>query len=492
MDRHLPVLIVVAALMGAPLCLLVRQPRVVWALFTAVTWSIAGMAILLLGQVLREGPVRYAMGGWPAPLGIEFRVDVLGGFVLTIVSCMAAVVAPYARRSVEREVAEDRIHQFYAVMLLALTGLLGLTATGDIFNAFVFLEVSSLATYVLVSVGQDRRALVSAFRYLVMGTVGGTFYLIGVGFLYVQTGTLNMQDLAVTLPQWIDTRTSAVAFAFLTVGLSLKLALFPLHLWLPGAYSYAPSVVSAFLAATATKVAAYLMLRVFFTVFGEAVAFRELPVAATLPAVGLFGALAMSLVAVFQTNLKRLLAYSSIAQIGYIVMAVSLGTQGGLTAGIGHLFNHALMKGALFLAAGCVAYRIGSVRLEEMRGLGRRMPWTAAAITLGGASLVGMPLTAGFISKWHLVAAILDEGQWGLVALILASSLLAVAYVWRVVGFLYLKDPPNGSALAGEAPWSMLVPTWTLVVANVWFGLDTRGSLGVAAEAARSLLGGQP
>jgi multicomponent Na+:H+ antiporter subunit D len=492
MDRHLPALVVITALIGAPLCLLVRQPRAVWALFTAITWSIAAMAISLLVRVLGDGPVRYAMGGWSAPLGIEFRIDALGGFVLMIVASMAAVVAPYSLRSVEREIPASRIHQFYAVLLLALTGLLGLTATGDIFNAFVFLEVSSLATYVLVSLGRDRRALVSAFRYLVMGTVGGTFYLIGVGFLYVQTGTLNMQDLAATLPQWIDTRTSAVAFAFLTVGLSLKLALFPVHLWLPGAYSYAPSVVSAFLAATATKVAVYLMLRVFFTVFGEAVSFGELPVAATLPAVGLFGALAMSLVAVFQTNLKRLLAYSSIAQIGYIVMAISLGTQAGLTAGIGHLFNHALMKGALFLAVGCVVYRLGSVRLEEIRGLGRRMPWTAAAIFVGGASLVGMPLTAGFISKWHLVSAILAGGQWGLVALILTSSLLAVAYVWRVVAFLYLREAPSDALPAGEAPWSMLAPTWALVLANVWFGLDTRGSLGIAAQAAASLLGGQP
>ena len=492
MDHHLPVLVVVTALVGAPLCILVRQPRVVWGLFTAITWSIAAMAVTLLLQVLSEGPVRYALGGWPPPLGIELRVDVLGGFVLTIVSGMAAVVAPYSLRSVEQEVDAARVHQFYAVLLLALTGLLGLTATGDIFNAFVFLEISSLATYVLVSLGRDRRALVSAFRYLVMGTVGGTFFLIGIGFLYVQTGTLNMLDLAAILPQWIDTRTSAVAFAFLTVGLSLKLALFPLHLWLPGAYSYAPSVVSAFLAATATKVAAYLMLRVFFTVFGQAVAFGELPVAATLPAVGLFGALAMSLVAVFQTNLKRLLAYSSIAQIGYIVTAASLGTQAGLTAGIGHLFNHAMMKGALFLAVGCIAYRIGSVRLEEIRGLGRRMPWTAAAIFVGGASLVGMPLTVGFISKWHLVSAILAEGQWGLVALILTSSLLAVAYVWRIVGFLYLRDAPSGAAPVREAPLSMLAPTWALVLANVWFGLDTRGSLGVATQAALGLLGGQP
>lgn len=492
MESHLPVLVVVTALVGAPLCVLTRQPRAVWVLFTAVTWSIAAMALAMLRQVLEEGPIRYALGGWPPPLGIELSVDVLGGFVLAIVSGMAAVVAPYSLRSVEREVDPNRIHQFYAVLLLALTGLLGLTATGDIFNAFVFLEISSLATYILVSLGRDRRALVSAFRYLVMGTVGGTFFLIGIGFLYVQTGTLNMQDLAAILPQWIDTRTSAVAFAFLTVGLSLKLALFPLHLWLPGAYSYAPSVVSAFLAATATKVAAYLMLRVFFTVFGQAVAFRELPVAATLPAVGLFGALAMSLVAVFQTNLKRLLAYSSIAQIGYIVTAASLGTQAGLTAGIGHLCNHAVMKGALFLAVGCIAYRIGSVRLEEIRGLGRRMPWTAAAICVGGASLVGLPLTAGFLSKWHLVAAVLAEGRWGLVALILSSSLLSVAYVWRVVGFLYLRDPPVGAPPVGEAPWSMLAPTWLLALGNVWLGLDARGSFEVAAQAARTLLGGQP
>jgi multicomponent Na+:H+ antiporter subunit D len=490
MEQHLIALAVVVPLLAAPVCLLLRHPRLVWGFVTLVTWSVLAMSIALLLRVLDSGPIRYSMGDWPPPIGIEFRLDVVNAFVLLIVSSIAAVVMPYAFRSVELEIPRRLTRFFYALFLLSFTGLLGITLTGDIFNAFVFLEIASLSTYALVAFGKDRRALVSAFRYLVMGTVGGTFYLIGVGFLYVQTGTLNMADMAERLPAVADSRTSAVAFAFLTVGLSLKIALFPLHLWLPGAYSYAPSMISAFLASTATKVAVYLMLRVFFTVFGQAIDFTDMPVQHTLLPLALIGALVMSLVAVFQTNVKRLLAYSSIAQIGYMVMGISLGTVGGLTAGIVHLFNHAMIKGALFLAVGCAFYHVGSVRMNDLRGLGKRMPWTSAAILIGGLSLIGMPLTSGFVSKWYLLAAVLEQDRWPLAVLILVSSLLAVAYVWRIVENAYFRDPPEDAWTAREAPLSMLVPTYVLIVANIWFGLDTEWSVGIARQAAEALVGG--
>jgi multicomponent Na+:H+ antiporter subunit D len=326
-----------------------------------------------------------------------------------------------------------------------------------------------------------------------MGTIGATFYVIGIGLLYMMTGTLNMADLAQRLPQVAETRTILVALAFLTVGMSLKLALFPLHLWLPNAYCYAPSMVTAFLAATATKVGVYVLLRIFFSVFGAAYVFEAMPVGKILLTLAILAMFAASTVAIFQNNVKRMLAYSSVAQIGYIVLGISFASVTGLTGGIVHLFNHAVTKGALFLVLGCVFLRLGSVRLDDMAGLGRAMPLTMAAFVVGGLSLIGLPLTAGFISKWYLILAALEAGWWPVAALVVLSSLLAVVYVWRVVEVVYFRPAPGGGAQAvREAPLDMLIPAWILIAAIVYFGLDTSFSVGVAGRAAALLLGAGP
>jgi len=305
----------------------------------------------------------------------------------------------------------------------------------------------------------------------------------------MMTGTLNMQDLAARLPAVWDTRTVRAGFAFLAVGIGLKLAMFPLHLWLPNAYTYAPSVVTAFLAATATKVAVYVLLRFMLGIFGIDFSLRRMPLEYILLPVGVLGILSASLVAIYQVEVKRLLAYSSVAQIGYMVLGIGLASTTGITGAILHLFNHALMKGALFLALAAVAYRMGSTALSDLAGLGRRMPWTLFAIVVGGLSLIGVPGTVGFVSKWYLVLASLEQGLWPVALLILLGSLLAVVYVWKLVEAAYLTEP-QGDVAVQEAPLSILVPLWLLVIANVYFGVHTEVSVGLAREAAAVLTGG--
>ncbi|MFP6639739.1 MAG: proton-conducting transporter membrane subunit, partial [Myxococcota bacterium] len=279
-----------------------------------------------------------------------------------------------------------------------------------------------------------------------------------------------------------------MAFAFLVVGTSIKLAVFPLHQWLPNAYTYAPSIVSAFLAATATKVAYYVLLRFIFTLFGVTFVFEVVGLSYLLLPLSLIAMFVGSAAAIYQTNIKRLLAYSSIAQIGYMTLGLSLANQEGLTGGLVHLFNHALMKGGLFLVVACIVFRTGSAQIEDMRGLGRRMPLTMAAFLIGGLSLIGVPGTVGFVSKWYLVLGALDRG-WPIVAfLILASSLLAAVYVWRVVEVMYFQE--GELAPRKEASLSRLVPTWALIGATIFFGLNTDFPLGVAGRAAGLLLGG--
>lgn len=491
-QAQLPALQVLFPLVGAALVAFLRGPRLAYWLALAVTLVLPVIAAGLTWQVLATGPVSYAMGGWPPPIGIEYRVDALNAPVLLLVSAVAAVIMPFARHSVALEIEPDRQAWFYSMYLVCLSGLLGVAITGDAFNAFVFLEISSLSTYVLIALGRDRRALLASFQYLIMGTIGATFYVIGVGFLYTLTGTLNMVDMAQRLhavgPE--EMRAVVIALAFLAVGVSLKLALFPLHVWLPNAYAYAPSWVTVFLAATATKVAVYLLVRYLFAVFGVVFEIRALPIDELIVGLSVAAMFVASFAAVFETNVKRMLAYSSVAQVGYITLGVGLANQAGLTGGLVHIANHAVMKAALFLAMGAVVFRGVPMRLTEMAGIGRRMPFTMAVFTVGALGLVGVPGTAGFISKWYLAVGALDRGWWLLAFMIVGSSLIAVVYVGKVLEAVWLREPSPDVAGASDPPLSMMLPMVVMAGATVWFGFDTGWTVGLAGAAATMLLGG--
>jgi len=477
-------------MLGAAVAALLPPGRLPWLWATAISWFMLYAAVVLAAQAMDLGVLSYWMGGWEPPFGIEYRLDPANALLALLIALLAAVVLPYAGRSLAAEVPQEKSPYLYAALLLFLAGQMGIAVTGDAFNVFVFLEISSLATYALIGMGRNRRALTASFSYLIMGTVGATFFLIGVGLLYAMTGTLNMADLAARIPEVAESRTVHTAFAFIVIGICLKLALFPLHLWLPNAYTYAPSAVTALMAATATKVAIYVLVRFIYTVFGPAFSFGDMPLAYLLVPLAVVGLLSTSVVAIGQDKIKRMLAYSSVAQIGYMVLGIGMATTAGLTAALLHVFNHALMKGALFMALGCIALRFGTSQLAVFRGLGRRMPWTMAAFVAGGLSLIGVPLTVGFISKWYLVLAAIELGWWPIVAVIIIGSLLAIIYIWRVVEVAYLQAPDDDTRC--EAPLSLLLPTWALVLANFWFGIDTRVTVGMAERAAALLTGAGP
>lgn len=488
-EQHLPILLIVLPLVAAPLLVLFGSRKLALPLALGVCWAVFAIAITLLLRVKESGPISYELGGWPSPYGIVYVVDYLSSFMLVLVSGLGAIVLTYAPLSIKREIPISKHYLFYSTYLLCMTGLLGMCITGDLFNVFVFLEISSLSSYALISLGKTRRAPLASLHYLIIGTIGATFFLIGIGLLYQMTGTLNMADIASRLESVDASRTKLVAFAFMTVGLCIKMAVFPLHTWLPNAYTYAPSVVTCFIAATATKVSVYAFIRLVFGIFTPAFAFEQLPLDHALMVFSLIGIFVASAAAIYQTNVKRLLAYSSVAQIGYMLLGVSMANVGGLGAGIVHMFNHALIKGGLFMVVGCFALRLGSVNLSDMRGAGKTMPLTSFAWVIGGLGLIGVPMTAGFVSKWLLLTSALETGWWPVAVLMLLSSLLAVVYVWRVVETLYFSEPSELASCAKEAPMMMLVPTYVVIGATVVFGCWTVYSAELAIKAAEVLLG---
>lgn len=487
---HLPILVVLVPFLAAPLTVLLGSRRLAWPIAFAASLASFLISIKLLLQVLDGGVISYHIGGWAPPMGIEYRIDAANAFVLLLISAIGTIVMPYTVQSIKSEISERHHTLFYTMYLLCLTGLLGVVATGDAFNVFVFLEISSLSTYVLVAMGakMDKRALTAAYDYLIMGTIGATFFVIGIGFLYAGTGTLNMADIAAHITTHGIDRTIETAFAFIMVGMGLKVAIYPLHLWLPNAYTYAPSAVTSFLAATATKAAIYVLLRFMFSVFQPEFLFELHSVKFIMMPLALVAMFAASLIAVFQSDLKRMLAYSSIAQIGYILLGIGLMSTTGLSAAIVHLFNHGITKAALFMGVGALVLRTGSSFYVKIEGMGKVMPWTSFAIVIAGLSLIGVPGTAGFISKWVLVQAAIEQGWWPIALAVVASSLLAVIYVWRIIEVLYMKQPVDPTRR--EAPLSMLIPLWIMAGATIWFGIDTELTMNAARTAADGLLNG--
>ena len=492
-EAHAPALIVVLPLLAAPLAaFLPGKGQTAWLVTVAVTGLSLLFAIILLGQVrsLQGGAIiSYAMGGWAPPHGIEFRVDALNVLVLLLVSGIGFLTSIFGWPTIKAEINEEKRAMFFSAFLVCFMGLLGVTITGDAFNLFVFLELSSIATYVLVGLGagRDRRALPAAINYLLMGTIGASFYVVGVGFLYAATGTLNMADLAVHLQDVGGNRAVQVGFAFILVGLGLKAAMFPLHQWLPNAYSYSPSFVTAFLAATATKVAIYALVRFLFSVFSLEYTFEGMSLALILAPMGIAAMLACSFQAIFQTDVRRTLAYSSVAQVGYMLLGISLGTAAGVSAGMFHLFNHALMKGALFMAVAGVVLTYQGTRIHDFAGLGRSAPWTMTAFAIAALSLIGVPLTAGFQSKFALVSALLESGWWWAAMIVVFSSVLAVVYMGRILEAVFFRPPSNPQKRHKEAPLLLLIPLWILAVANILVGVNGGFVAGLANDAAEAL-----
>ncbi|MBW2318184.1 MAG: monovalent cation/H+ antiporter subunit D family protein [Deltaproteobacteria bacterium] len=480
MIAQIPVLIVVIPLISCFFCPLIGLWRKKGCYFwTVISLSLcAVVSINTLFAVMENGTIHYRLGGWAPPFGIEYVIDHLNAMMLVLVSGISLIVAIYSKRSVEVELPEKVVY-FYTIYLLQVTGFLGIVITGDLFNLYVFLEISALAGYALVAVGEDG-APFATFRYIVMGTIGACFYLIGVGYIYIITGSLNMADVQKILPQLYESRVMITAVAFILAGLAVKMALFPVHMWLPDAYTKAPSVSSALVAPLMTKISLYVMVRVLFSVFEPRLSIEVLPIADIMVWAGFIAILGGAIMALAQTDFKRMCCYIVVAEVGYIVGGVGLANTIGIQGAVLHILNDAVMTVGLFTIAGIVVYKTGHHDLSDFKGLFKKMPFTMSAFVVGALSIIGVPPTCGFFSKWYLVQGAIIAKQWAFLAALLFSSLVSVILFFRVIEIGYTFEASHGGHEHGghhavttidEAPLSMLIPTIAVAIAIILIGL---------------------
>jgi multicomponent Na+:H+ antiporter subunit D len=422
-----------------------RLPDVLGMLVALI---LCGLSILSVSLYSIYGILTYSVGAWKLPIGIGMVLDGLTSFMLVTVNLVAFCIVVYSANYMERYTAK---WNFYTLFFLMVGGMNGVVVTGDMFNLFVFLEIAAVASYALVAFGTERHELEAAFKYAVMSTVGSLFILLGIALLYSYTSTLNMADMANILAQKGTGNITLMVSVLFLMGFGLKAALVPFHAWLPDAHPSAPAPISAMLSGVLIKaLGVYALCRILYNVIG---------LSPTMSSVLMFlGALSMVvgvLLAIGQWDLKRLLAYHSISQIGYVVLGIGLGTPLGVLGGLFHLFNHSVFKSLLFLNSGAVEYATGTRDLQKMGRLAGRMPVTGTTSLVASMSIAGIPPFNGFWSKLIIIIAVVQAGRFGYAFWAVLASLLTLASFMKVMKYAFFGKLTENLSRIREAPLFM-------------------------------------
>lgn len=488
--RHIPVLIVIVALGTAFLLPLLGRNKKFPTAWFAVGVAVSGLVLAAISawKVMSTGPYSYFPSGHGAPLGLELAVDGITVFMQLTISLLAVVILVYSQASLQNEFGRRLKTWYYSIFFLLLAALNGLAMAFDVFNIYVFTEIATLAACALVAIKPRRLCVEAALKYLILSTLGSGMILLGIGLFYMVTGHLNLGAIAQALPGAFELYpwNILVALSLFIIGFGIKSALFPLHVWLPDAHSSAPTPSSAILSGLVLKAFALVIARIIFQVFGVEF-FSHVPIPEVILLLATLGIFAGSLSAIGQRDIKRMLAYSSVAQVSYIFLGFALVTQNGVMGGLLHVFNHAVMKTMLFLAAGALIYKTGIRKIEDLSGIGYRMPLTMAVFSVGALSMVGIPGFSGFISKYYLAFGALDAAKPFYVVVILLSSLLNAIYYLPIVVRAFFGQGERKFSWDG-LPWTIFLPMVFLAGINVFFGLLPGGLVYFIQQAAGSLL----
>jgi len=473
--HHFPIFMITVPLVCAVLLPMLGYFRSKWVPYAAaVPLGISTLlGLLMIGRIPSDGYLSYQLGGWAPPWGIEIRLDFMGYFLMMIVCSISLLALIASWRYISKEVTGGRLIAYYTLFLLLSGSMLGFVATGDIFNLFVFMEILAISSYALVAITGNRNAVRAAFKYLLMGAPSSIMVLLAIAFLYSVTGSLNMADLAGKIQLSEYTQILTVAYILLVVGFSVKAALFPLHMWLPDAHSIAPSPISAMLSGLVVEVAAFAIIRVTLSLFTTG---AEGIIAGTVDVLSIAAAAAVlfgGIMAILQKDLKVMIAYSTISHIGYIFLGFTALTPEGVAGSMYHMLDHGLAKACIFLCAGCFIYVKGYRRIDQLKGAWQQMPFTCFAFALAVWSVIGLPPSAGFVSKWTLIVGNIEAGRELYVVILLVGAILAAVYCFRIIYYMFFQPGEEGAweNRVHDAPRSMLIPIWLLSIGTLVFGL---------------------
>ncbi len=385
------------------------------------------LAIYLFPKAL-ENPIVEIIAGWSPPFGISLVYGPLAAFLTALIALIGFVIWIYSYKFIIRE----PIEKYYMLFMLLITGSTGIILTGDIFNMFVFLEITAIAAYSLTAFLRDKDGAEAAFKYLLIGSFASAFFLLAVMLLYANTGTLNIAEIATKI-ETVSMSTRILILIFFVVGLGIEAELFPLNGWAPDAYSQAPSPIGAIFGGIVVKAAIYALMRLVFLLFNFSEVFHFLLI------MGIITMIIAEMSAMKQQQIKRMLAFSSIGQMGLVVIAFGVGTSDSVQAGLFQMFNHAVIKALLFFAAGYLVFHSGSKKISALDGLGRDKPITSFFFALGALAIIGLPPFAGFWSKLYILISVADAGLITAVVLVLIASVIEAVYYLRVVSRLYFN-----------------------------------------------------
>ncbi len=471
----------------AGLGLFLLPKRFSW-LFSAIAIGATTLiALSLLSATFNLEEIYYNLGGWSSKIGIEYKVDKLNSFFMLIISIASLINILAMKSLIGHELDLKKTPLFFGLFLIALTGLLGICISNDIFNIYVLLEVNAIASYALVASAKKKDSTKAAFDYLIFGTIGSTMILFGIGFIYALVGSLNLTIISAAMPALLDNNAAKAGVALILFGVLMKAALFPLSSWLVNIYQGAPSFVGAMLAATSNKVGVYLLLRFFFKVFHlHQYPFDYLNI--TLLLLAIVAILACAVLALRQTNIKRFLAYSSLSQVGFIIFALALASKLAISGVLVYCFTHALEKTVLFLAAGYFIASASDEEITSFAGLRKSHPWLCLILIINFFSTMGIPMTAGFVGKWLLFKAALDTDIW-YIFIMLVATIFTFSYSFKFIELLIFKGVENEKKIHPLRNGKVCL--WFLTIAtmlNLYIGVYNQGLLYLVKQISQVVL----
>jgi len=481
--------ILLLLVVGVSLPLFHKFPKAVAWAATLTVFASSVVGGLLLYNINQTGAFIYVFSSANALVGIELVVNSFSALLTFIMTSVSSLILLYSIESIRKDVATHQLARYYTLLLVLLFAMLIIIYTNDLFNTYVFMAIVAISATALVSIKQKKENFIASFRYLLLNEMASLSYLLGVAILYLLTGHLNMSMVHDSLQPLMSDYSLAVyaATGLIVIGLSIKAAVFPLHIWLPDAHSSAPSASSAMLSAIVIKAYLIVLIKFVYVVLGTELA-KELSLDLYIIFVGVLGMMMGSFFALGQRDVKRILAYSSVSQVGYIMVGIGLMSPLGLLAALFHILSHAVMKSALFLSTGVFIYTKKRRKVHQFQGLGYLVPLSMLVFGIGSLGMIGIPLTSGFIAKFQLSISSASAGEGWIIFMVLISSFLNAVYYLPILLRAYIGEPESrehlGKIKLEQAPVTMLIPVAVLGLGIILMGIFPNQVLQVMEAAA--------